>query len=86
MSLKAFLSKNTNFIFWFSFLIILAIIFLVVKYQNSSNNKNLMINHAFTLGKFTGEITMRLRDHAILTYSNHTDTTGSTIFCPRWLC
>jgi superfamily I DNA and RNA helicase len=35
---------------------ILAIIFLVIEYQKSTNNKELMSNHAFTTGQFSGEI------------------------------
>jgi hypothetical protein len=56
MSLKTSLNKNFKFIFGFTLSIILAIILLIGKYKNSTNSKDLMVNHTFTSGQFTGEI------------------------------
>ena len=53
---KSYLIKNKRLIPWVSILLILTIMVIVSKFQNSSSNRKLLNNAAFTNGQFTGEI------------------------------
>jgi hypothetical protein len=53
---RSYLIKNKRLILWGSILLILVSGGIVSHYQNSSNNRKLLKNAAFTNGQFTGEI------------------------------
>jgi hypothetical protein len=53
---KILIQKNQKVLFWLSMLIVFLIIFLISKFQKTSDNKELLRHATFTTTQFTGEI------------------------------